>query len=92
MRTSGPQVTVCRREVGRPDEEAIHALDRRDLGSVGDAGAALDLHDHRDLVVDAGKIVGHRAVAVAALGDRDAAHALRRIARIVKKINEIKAI
>ena len=67
-------------EVGRADEDAVDAVDRRDRRRGLEAGAALDLHHDADLVVDAGEVVGDGAVAVAALRDRDAAHAGRRIA------------
>jgi hypothetical protein len=67
-------------QVGRSDEHAVHALHRRDLVHGIDTRTAFYLQQHADVVVDGVQVVRHRAVTVAALRARHAAHALRRIA------------
>ena len=70
-----------RREVGRPDEDAVDAVDRGDLGRGIDPRGRLDLHEQRHVVV------GVREVVVDAVparrpgeGAADAAHAAGRVA------------
>ena len=54
------EVAEGRGEVGRTDEQSVDAVHRGDGRRRLDAGAAFDLHHHRDVVVDDLEVVGHR--------------------------------
>ena len=69
------------RQIGRPDEHAVDAVDLGDRFDLVERGAGFHLHQNADLVIRLGQIAGHAAVAAGARGNRDAADAMRRIAR-----------
>src|SRR5947209_15376259 len=75
------EVAESRRQIGWAYEQSVHAIDGRDARRGVDAGTTFDLHHDRDVVVDDLEVVGNAAVAIAALGHGDAAHAGRGIAR-----------
>src|SRR5215213_9411895 len=69
-------------EVGRPDEDAVDALDRGNLLEITQALAGFDLHHDADLVRRLLEIVLHSAEARRPRRAGDAAQARRRIARV----------
>jgi hypothetical protein len=68
-------------EIGRPNENAIHPIDRGNLGRGCEPWKTFDLDEQANLVVGAGKIVGDRAPSRCAhQAARDTADTRRRIA------------
>src|SRR6218665_1523499 len=70
-----------RRQVGRADEDAIDPPHLQNALQRLDAGTGFDLQQHANVVMYLARVLGLRAVAVAALRVRDATDAQRRIAR-----------
>ena len=69
-----------RAEVGRSDEDAVHTVDRGDLGNSVDRTQCFSLHQQADLPVGLLQIGGSAAIAAGAAAGGDAANAGRRIA------------
>lgn len=60
----------ARGQVGRADEDGVHAIDGRNLGGIGHAPGRLDLHDQAQLFMRRADVVGH---GIPARGPRQAA-------------------
>ena len=67
-------------EVRRADEDAVNSLHGADSIEVFHAETGLDLYEHANLIVHAGEVVGHGAIAVAALRHRYTSDASGRVA------------
>ncbi len=67
------------REVRRPDEEGVDAVDRRDVGGVVDGLARFYLDDKREVAVALPDVVLEGAAVVGGAGGGDATNAGRRI-------------
>ena len=76
------QVAHRRRKIARPDENRIDAGNGGDLVQLGERRQRFDLYDHADLLARALQVIGHGPVTAAAMRSGDAAHAVRRIARV----------
>jgi hypothetical protein len=68
-------------QIGRPNKNAVHACGTCDCVYRSDALGTFNLHRDGDVAIDLLKVVGYRAVAVAALGYRHTSNSLGRIAR-----------
>ena len=75
------QMAHRRREVVRPDEDRVDAVDGGDRFEPGEAASVSIWTITQISLARALQVVGHRAEAAAAMRAGDAAHARRRIAR-----------